>query len=320
MDPHQENLQEFQQEQQQPKRRKRNGHACPFGCNDGEEFKPLLMHYVKVHLMMNDEEITSLPKGRCDQCGLAMRGALIPVHKTLMHHAELPDMWKTRLEEVASGAFQERAAFVGLPYNTARFPSDVNAVAARVAADVMSMATASTKNTSSSSSSSSSGSNSSYYSSSASDFSDDDDQEQEQEQELSPPSRHERDPLLADEAMPTLEEEEQAEADAFPQRKANADAHFHVEEAEQLSLSQWEVLYRMIRHELSRCSFLIELRQGSQSLEVEVPLCLVPATVNNLREWGHAWNLDVANNFGLQMHFLVRDSGVYACLSGLILS
>lgn len=88
----------------------RTGQPCPFGCQDGHEYKPLLNHFLRIHLAFSSQEmIGDGSRIKCNHCHLKVRKAIIDVHNTLQHGIALPDQLQRRARAVADGTWELRA-------------------------------------------------------------------------------------------------------------------------------------------------------------------------------------------------------------------
>jgi hypothetical protein len=95
-----------QQQQTGPVRPNRPGQACPFNCDGGHEYKPLLNHFLKVHLAFTDDELAGDgSRKKCRYCHLTLRTAVVDVHAFLQHDIRLPEALEQRLDAVAAGAW-----------------------------------------------------------------------------------------------------------------------------------------------------------------------------------------------------------------------
>lgn len=88
------------------KRRVREGHPCPHGCEGGKGFRPLILHFAKQHLKLSGADLeASKEQERCEECRLHMRRILVPIHRYLFHHIELPPNWASRYEAITADPF-----------------------------------------------------------------------------------------------------------------------------------------------------------------------------------------------------------------------
>lgn len=92
------------QERTGPQRPNRPGQPCPFNCDNGHAYKPLLNHFVKVHLAFTDDELAGDgSRKKCRSCHLTLRASVLDIHAFLQHGIKLPEELEERLDAVASG-------------------------------------------------------------------------------------------------------------------------------------------------------------------------------------------------------------------------
>lgn len=92
------------QERAGPQRPNRPGQPCPFNCDGGHAYKPLLNHFVKVHLAYTDDELAGDgSRKKCRYCHLTLRASVLDIHAFLQHGVKLPEDLEERLDAVAAG-------------------------------------------------------------------------------------------------------------------------------------------------------------------------------------------------------------------------
>lgn len=89
-----------------PQRPNRPGQPCPFECNGRHEYKPLLNHFLKVHLAYTPDELNGDgSRVRCRYCHISVRKSIAHVHNFLQHGVQMPEALERRLEAVADGSW-----------------------------------------------------------------------------------------------------------------------------------------------------------------------------------------------------------------------
>ena len=93
-----------------PQRPNRPGQPCPFNCDGGHAYKPLLNHFLKVHLAFTDEELAGDgSRKKCRHCHLTLRSSIVDIHAFLQHGIRLPEELEERLDAVAKGEWGPEA-------------------------------------------------------------------------------------------------------------------------------------------------------------------------------------------------------------------
>lgn len=95
---------EEQQQRPPPQRPNRPGQPCPFNCDGGHAYKPLLNHFLRVHLAFTDDEMAGDgSRKKCRHCHLTLRSSIVHVHAFLQHGIQLTEELEERLDAVAKG-------------------------------------------------------------------------------------------------------------------------------------------------------------------------------------------------------------------------